>query len=158
VIDPPAHHFGMNAALAIYDALIQAKVSPDAAKAVVDALDRDMNTWLATKQDFHHFEQLFEARFDALEARAEARFGGFQGRIGGFEERIGGFEARSDLRFQGLDHKIDEVEARSDLKLQRLEEGLRQEIKGLGSQLTIRLGVLLAGMLGATVALQTLLH
>lgn len=53
----------------IYDALVQAKVPPDAARAVVDALEKDMTSMLATKQDFRHYEQLFTARLEALESR-----------------------------------------------------------------------------------------
>ena len=59
----------MNTSLAIYDALIQAKVPADAARAVVDALERDMTTLLATTQDFRHFEELLSARLDAQENR-----------------------------------------------------------------------------------------
>jgi hypothetical protein len=65
----------MNTTLAIYDALIQAKVPADAARAVVDALEKDMTTMLATKQDFRHFEELFSARLEALENRLIIKLG-----------------------------------------------------------------------------------
>lgn len=51
------HRPHVNAVLAIYDALLQAKVSPDAARAVADALEKDMNH-LATKQDLVQLREL----------------------------------------------------------------------------------------------------
>jgi hypothetical protein len=38
-------------------------------RAVVDALEKDMTSMLATKQDFRHYEELFTARLEALESR-----------------------------------------------------------------------------------------
>jgi hypothetical protein len=65
----------MNTTLAIYDALVQAKIPADAARAVVDALEKDMTTLLATKQDFRHFEELFSARMESLESRLIIKLG-----------------------------------------------------------------------------------
>jgi signal recognition particle GTPase len=66
----------METALAIYEALIQANVSPPAARRVAESLEKDMTSNLATKQDLQgvkqelqHFEQLMTTRFDSLESR-----------------------------------------------------------------------------------------
>jgi hypothetical protein len=73
----------METALAIYEAQIQANVSPPAARRVAESLEKDMASNLATKpdlqgvrqeiqgvkQELQHFEQLMTTRFDALESR-----------------------------------------------------------------------------------------
>jgi len=56
-------------ALAIYEALIQANVPPPAARRVAEALEKDMSSNLATKQDLRHLEQLMETRFEAADGR-----------------------------------------------------------------------------------------
>lgn len=49
----------MQTSLAIYEALIQAKVPIDAARRVAErAWERDMTSMLATKQDLQHLEQV----------------------------------------------------------------------------------------------------
>jgi len=56
-------------ALAIYEALIQANVPPPAARRVAEALEKDMSSNLATKQDLRHLEQLMETRFESADSR-----------------------------------------------------------------------------------------
>jgi len=56
-------------ALAIYEALIQANVPPPAARRVAEALEKDMSSNLATKQDLRHLEHLMETRFEAADSR-----------------------------------------------------------------------------------------
>ena len=74
---------GVNTALAIYDALLQAGVADAPARRVVEALEQDMTTLLATKQDvllikqeiahlgqdLQHFDRLNVTRLEALESR-----------------------------------------------------------------------------------------
>ena len=59
----------METALAIYEALIQANVPAPAARRVAEALEKDMSSNLATKQDLRHLEQLMETRFEAADGR-----------------------------------------------------------------------------------------
>ncbi len=66
----------MNVQFAIYEALIQARVTPQAARGVVEALEKDMQSTLATKQDFEQLrkhiermEQVFDLKLAALETR-----------------------------------------------------------------------------------------
>ena len=44
----------MNFLYSLYDALVSISVPSDKARAVVDAMERDMGTTLATKQDLEH--------------------------------------------------------------------------------------------------------
>jgi hypothetical protein len=42
----------------LYDALVSINVSPDRARAIVDAMERDMESKLATKSDLLHLREL----------------------------------------------------------------------------------------------------
>lgn len=52
---------------AVYDALIGIDVPAEKARAVVDAMERDMGTTLATRQDLLMLEQKLEERISAVE-------------------------------------------------------------------------------------------
>jgi hypothetical protein len=56
----------------LYDALISINVPPDRARAVIDAMERDMLSKLATKTDL----QLLQARMETLMARQTVSMGG----------------------------------------------------------------------------------
>ena len=85
----------METALAIYEALIQANVSPPAARRVAESLEKDMTSNLATKQDLQgarqelqgvkqelqHFEQRLTTRMDALESRVTLMLQNLESRI-----------------------------------------------------------------------------
>lgn len=72
---------GMNAALAIYEALLQANVSAPAARGVAEALEKDMTTVLVTRQDFQHFEQLMSTKMEALESRIDLKLQNLESRL-----------------------------------------------------------------------------
>jgi hypothetical protein len=56
----------------LYDALISINVPPDRARAVIDTMERDMLSKLATKTDL----QLLQARIETLMARQTVSVGG----------------------------------------------------------------------------------
>lgn len=56
----------------LYDALISINVPADRARAVIDAMERDMLSKVATKTDL----QLLQARIETLVARQTASMGG----------------------------------------------------------------------------------
>ena len=63
----------------LYDALVSINVPSDKARAVVDAMERDMGTTLATKQDLEILRRdmenrfaLVDQRFDALESKLKS--------------------------------------------------------------------------------------
>lgn len=78
----------MNTVLAIYDALLQAGVPDAPARRVVEALEQDMTTLLATKQDLSHLEQLTAMKFKAL------------------DDRLGAAQENLELRLQGLESRV----------------------------------------------------
>jgi hypothetical protein len=55
----------------LYDALLSINVPSEKARAVVDAMERDMNDRIATKADFRHLGELFAKDVAAINARIE---------------------------------------------------------------------------------------
>jgi exonuclease VII large subunit len=138
----------MNTTLAIYEALIEADVPPPAVRRAAEALEADMLTHLATKQDLAHLEQRVNARVDSLETQLGQRIDALDQRL---SPRIKTVDQHLDQRIEALDQSISARCAAShtqyDLKLQDLE-----------SRLVIKLGALLTVLLSAASALQVLLR
>jgi len=55
----------------LYDALVSINVPSDKARAVVDAMERDMGTTLATKQDLEMLKQAMDGRFALVDQKLE---------------------------------------------------------------------------------------
>jgi hypothetical protein len=55
----------MDFAISLYDALIAINVPAEKAKAVVSALEKDMTTVLATKDDLQHLTTVFDLKLKA---------------------------------------------------------------------------------------------
>ena len=62
----------MNYPYSLYDALVSINVPSDKARAVVDAMERDMGTTLATKQDLEMLRQAMDGRFALVDQRFES--------------------------------------------------------------------------------------
>ena len=56
----------------LYDALVSIAVPADKARAVVDAMEHDMGTTLATKQDLEMLKQAMDGRFALVDQRFES--------------------------------------------------------------------------------------
>ncbi len=78
----------MNTVLAIYDALLQAGVADAPARRVVEALEHDMSTLLATKQDLSHLERLTTVKFDAMGDRMTSLHQNLDLRLQAVESRV----------------------------------------------------------------------
>jgi hypothetical protein len=87
----------------LYDALIGINVPSDKARAVVDAMECDMGTTLATKPDLEILRRDLENRFALV------------------EQRIDGMRSQLDQKIENmrtqLDQKIDAQELRLVVKL-----------------------------------------
>jgi hypothetical protein len=59
----------------LYDALVSINVPNDKARAVVDAMERDMATTIATKSDLHLLKQDLHLVKQELTSLVDARFG-----------------------------------------------------------------------------------
>lgn len=108
----------MNYLYSLYDALVSISVPSDKARAVVDAMERDMGTTLATKQD------LLLLRQEIAGARTELK-------------------QEIESRYTLLDQKIDAL--RSDLTRDLAQLDLRMTVK-LGSMLIVGFGLAIAAM------------
>jgi hypothetical protein len=62
----------LNSKLTLYDALVSINVPGDQARAVVEALEHEMYTALATKADLAHQAQLFSERLERLRLEIRA--------------------------------------------------------------------------------------
>lgn len=62
----------MNYLYSLYDALVSINVPSEKARAVVDAMERDMGTTLATKQDLQLLKQEIDSRFSLVDQRLES--------------------------------------------------------------------------------------
>jgi hypothetical protein len=65
----------MSFELTLYDALLSIAVPADKARAVIDALERDMGPTLATKQDIRLLEQRLEQKIELLQSSMTIRLG-----------------------------------------------------------------------------------
>jgi hypothetical protein len=66
---------GMSFELTLYDALLSIDVPADKARAVIDALEHDMGSTLATKQDIRLLEQKLEQKIELLQSSMTIRLG-----------------------------------------------------------------------------------
>lgn len=71
----------MNASLALYAALQQASVPSEAAKKVADALEHQLTTDLASKDDVAALRELVNVQHNALRELLVSQSGGLTGRV-----------------------------------------------------------------------------
>jgi hypothetical protein len=113
----------MNYLYSLYDALVSISVPSDKARAVVDAMERDMGTTLATKQDL----LLLATREDLLSTKQDLQL----------------LKQEVDSRYTLLDQKIDTL--RGDITRDLAALDLRLTVK-LGSMLFVGFGLTIAAM------------
>lgn len=102
----------------LYDALVSINVPGDKARAVVDAMERDMGTTLATKADLQILKQ--ELKQDIVSVRQELK---------------------QEMALLGQDLSREVVLVRKDMELLRSSMTIR-----LGSMLFVGLGLLFAAL------------
>lgn len=166
----------MNSKLTLYDALVSINVPGDQARAVVEALEHEMYTALATKADLAHQAQLFserlerlrlEIRADRLEDMATLR-AEIQAGDGSLGEaiRAGDGSLRDEMRAM-RDELRGEIKAvdtalRAEMqagfrKLEASDAAIRVEIAQLANTLTLRMGAGLAAVAGLVISAQQFL-
>src|ERR1017187_3378408 len=122
----------MNALYSLYDALVSINVPTDKAKAVVDAMERDMTTLLASKSDIAMLRQ------DLDGARVATK-----GDIAMLRQELDSarLEMKSDIAMLRQDLETTRTLFSKDLELLRSSMAIR-----LGSMLIVGLGVLFAAL------------
>ena len=83
----------------LYDALVSINVPSDKARAVVDAMERDMGTTLATKQDLERVSLATKQDLEILRRDMENRFALV-------DQRFDAFASRMELRFDALELRM----------------------------------------------------
>ena len=119
----------MNYLYSLYDALVSISVPSDKARAVVDAMERDMGTTLATKQDL---EILKLATKQDLEILRVATKQDLQILKKDVDNRIALLEQQLRADFVRLDQKIDTLDLKLTVKV--------------GSMLFVGFGLTIAAM------------
>jgi len=126
---------------ALYDALVSINVPSEKARTVVEAMERDMGTTLATKTDLLllgerllRTEQSLDSRIDAVEQRLGAR-------IDTVEQKLG---ARTDAVEQKLGARIDAI----DQRIAAAVTTIAKDMEMLRSSMVVRLGSIQVVTLG----------
>ncbi|MBL8199755.1 MAG: hypothetical protein JNK40_02175 [Chromatiales bacterium] len=112
----------------LYDALVSIHVPNDKARAVVDAMERDMATTIATKSDLQLLQQATRADLRLLRQETRSDLQQFRQ------------ETKADLQQLRQETRADIVQLRQDNAL------IRKDLEILSTTMTVRLGSML--MLG----------
>ena len=133
----------MNYLYSLYDALVSISVPSDKARAVVDAMERDMGTTLATKQDL----LLLATREDLLAVRQDIQL---------LKQEMTGVRTELKQEMAGVRTELKQEMAgvRTELK-QEIESRytlLDQKIDTLDLKLTVKVGSMLFVGFGLTIA------
>jgi hypothetical protein len=125
----------------LYDALVSINVPNDKARAVVDAMERDMGTTIATKTDLQLLRQEMATKADLAGIRQEQAL------------------LRNDLEAQsaGFGKDIDAMSASFRKDLETLTSSVHKDLQLLSTTMTVRLGSMLVAGFGATIAVLKLL-
>ena len=122
----------------LYDALVSINVPNDKARAVVDAMERDMATHLATKPDLSHQRLALKADIDQVRVELKAYID---------QQRVA---LKSDIDQQRVELRAEidglRVEMHSGFAL------LRKDMDSLRARLTIQFGSMLVVMTGLVLA------
>ena len=144
----------------LYDALVSINVPSDKARAVVDAMERDMGTTLATKQDLlllagredlaatRQDLRLLATREELLAVKQELRLLATKEELLATKQELGRLATREELLLVKQDLAVlrQEMESRFNLLTHEIAtQGLRTTV-WLGSMLVVGFGLAIAAM------------
>jgi len=127
----------------LYDALVSINVPGDKARAVVDAMERDMGTTLATKADLQAVVAANKADLQALSVATKA------------DLQVLAAANKADL--QALSLEMDAKVQLLSRDIKTLESTVERDLRLLESRMTVRLGSMMVTAVGIVYALQKLL-
>jgi hypothetical protein len=134
----------MSVVYSLYDALVSINVPDEKAKAVIDAMEREMMDKLATKADLSHSTELLSRDIRLVEER--------------LSDRMITLDERLSNRMDVLGKKVaDDFQAFES----RLAIHLKSELGELKHAMTLRLGGMIAGtvlLVGALVTMVQAIH
>lgn len=128
-----------------YDALMSINVPSDKARTVVEAMERDLGTTLATKSDLLllgerllRTEHSLDARIDTVEQRLGSRIDAVEqkldARIDALEHKV---DSRIDALEQKLDSRMDTLEQKMDMRTNALEQRLDAAVATIGKDMEV---------------------
>lgn len=127
----------MSVVYSLYDALVSINVPDDKAKAVIDAMEREMMDKLATKADLIHVRELLSRDIQALSDRTEASIKGLAEKT---EASIRGLAEKTGASIKGLAEKteasIKGLATNTDTKIQGL--ATKAELTEFARKLTVQ--------------------
>lgn len=129
----------MNYLYSLYDALVSISVPADKARAVVDAMERDMGTTLATKQDV----SLLATREDLLATKQDLRLLATKEELLAVKQDLGMLRRDMENRFTLVEQKIESTRMQLEQKIDALQ--LRLTVR-LGSMLFVGFGLAIAAL------------
>lgn len=133
----------------LYDALVSINVPSDKARAVVDAMERDMGTTLATKKDLE--AQSFATRKDLESQTLATRKDLELLRMATKQDlEVLRMETKQDLEI--LKREMENRFALVDKRFDVLESKLKLTTEALELRMTVKLGTMLFLGLGLTIA------
>lgn len=144
----------------LYDALVSINVPSDKARAVVDAMERDMGTSLATKADLHQLRAEMGQEFALVRRDIQALESGVRKDLGTLESGLrkdletldSGLRKDLETLDSGLRKDFRAVESGLRKDMQAVESGLRKDLELLSVTMTVRLGSMLVVGLGVLFA------
>ncbi len=119
----------------LYDALVSINVPNDKARAVVDAMERDMGTTLATKSDLDHLRGDVRQDIALVRKDLEVLSSSLRGEIAGVRKDL-------DVLTGGVRKDLDVLAA-----------GFRKDLELLSTTMTVKLGSMLVVGFGVMIAL-----
>jgi hypothetical protein len=150
--------WAMGVVYSLYDALVSINVPDEKAKAVIDALEREMMDKLATKADIAHLQAATKADIANLQAATKADIANLQAAT---KADIANLQTITKAEWTGLRELVskDLEMVRSDMK--HLWSNLEGRLEKLESRLVILTGkmmatsvVLICAILGTIIALR----
>ena len=139
----------LNYLYSLYDALVSINVPSDKARAVVDAMERDMGSTLATKQDLEFHTLATKKDIEILRRDVE-------GRIEFLKQDI---ETRIEILKQDMLGRIENLKQDMERRFEVLGQGIEarfarvdERFDSLELRMTVKLGSMLAVCFGLTIA------
>lgn len=126
----------MSSLIPLYDALVSIEVPSDRARAVVDALERDMTANLATRADLESKFSLLQREIVAGGERLDQRIDSLEARV---DQKIDSLGERLGQKFETVEGRIKSVEGQVksiEGQIASLDHGIKAQIGFSENRLT----------------------
>ena len=131
----------------LYDALVSIHVPNDKARAVVDAMERDMGTTIATKADLQLLRQEIATKVDLAGLRQE-----FALLRKDLEVLSAGYRKDLEVLTAGSRKDLDGLSTSLRKEMEVMAAGFHKDLELLSTTMTVRLGSMLVLGFGVMIA------